>query len=102
MVLSTTALWQAALRDRESAHGFRRLLRNLSLLLLLATALTLGLALGGPQWLTRASEDADTVLVLDVSASMKTRSGIGTTRFDQALAEANGIVDGLPRTEAGS
>jgi len=97
VVLSTTALWQAALRDRESAHGLRRLLRNLSLLLLLATALTLGLALAGPQWLTRASEDTDTVLVLDVSASMKTRSGIGTTRFDQALAEANGIVDGLPR-----
>jgi hypothetical protein len=97
VVLSTTALWQAALRDRESAQGFRRLLRNLSLLLLLATALTLGLALAGPQWLTRVSEDTDTVLVLDVSASMKTRSGIGTTRFDLAVAEANGIVDGLPR-----
>ena len=37
------------------------------------------------------------MLVLDVSASMKTRSGIGTTRFDQALAEAAAIVDGLPR-----
>ena len=97
VVLSTTTLWQAAQQDRESAHGFRRLLGNLSLLLLLASALALGVALAGPQWLTRASEDADTVLVLDVSASMKTRSGIGTTRFDQALAEAAGIVDGLPR-----
>ena len=97
VVLSTTELWQAALRDRESSRGLRRLLRNLSLLLLLAIALALGLALAGPQWLTRASEGADTVLVLDVSASMKTRSGIGTTRFDQALAEASGIVDGLPR-----
>ena len=97
MVLSTTELWQAALRDRESSRGLRRLLRNLSLLLLLAIALALGLALAGPQWLTRASEGADTVLVLDVSASMKTRSGIGTTRFDQALAEASGIVNGLPR-----
>lgn len=97
VVLSTTTLWEAALKDRERGLGLRRLLRNLSLLLLLASALALGLALGGPQWLAHTSERADTVLVLDVSASMKTRSGIGTTRFDQALAEAGRIVDGMPR-----
>ena len=97
IVLSTTTLWQAALKDREPRVGLRTLLRNLSLLLLLASALVLGFALSGPQWLTRASEGADTVLVLDVSASMKTRSGIGRTRFDLALAEAAGILDGLPR-----
>jgi hypothetical protein len=97
IVLSTTTLWQAALKDREPRVGLRTLLRNLSLLLLLASALALGLALAGPQWLTRTSEGADTVLVLDVSASMKTRSGIGKTRFDLALAEASNIVDSLPR-----
>lgn len=97
IVLSTTTLWQAALKDREPRTGLRTLLRNLSLLLLLAGTLALGLALAGPQWLTRASEDAGTVLVLDVSASMTTRSGIGKTRFDLALAEAARIVDGLPR-----
>jgi len=97
VVMSTTTLWQAALRDRERGRGLRRLLRNFSLLLLLASALVLGLALAGPEWLTRTSEGADTVLVLDVSASMKTRSGIGTTRFDLALAAAADIVDGLPR-----
>jgi hypothetical protein len=97
VVLSTTALWQAAFRERERGLGFRRLLRDVSLLLLLATALVLGLALADPRWVTRASESADTVLVLDVSASMKTRAGGGRTRFDQALAEAARIVDGLPR-----
>ena len=97
IVLSTTALWHAALKEREPRLGLRSLLKNLSLLLLLASAAALGLALAGPQWLTRTSEDADTVLVLDVSASMKTRSGIGKTRFDLALAEAFAIVDGLPR-----
>ncbi|HEY7656648.1 MAG TPA: VWA domain-containing protein [Burkholderiales bacterium] len=97
IVLSTTTLWQAALREREPRVGLRTLLRNLSLLLLLASALALGLALAGPQWLIRASEGADSVLVLDVSASMKSRSGIGKTRFDLALAEAAKIVDGLPR-----
>ena len=97
VVLSTTTLWQAAHNDRTQNLGLRRLLRNLSLVLLLAAALALGLALAGPQWLTHAGERDDTVLVLDVSASMKTRSGIGTTRFDQALAEAGRIIDGLPR-----
>jgi hypothetical protein len=97
IVLSTTTLWQAALKDREPRVGLRTLLRNLSLLLLLASALALALALAGPQWLTRASGGTDTVLVLDVSASMKTRSGVGKTRFDLALAEASKMVDGLPR-----
>lgn len=97
VILSTTTLWQRALKDRERGLGLRRLLRDVSLLLLLATALALGVGLAGPQWPTRASERADTVLVLDVSASMKTRAGIRTTRFDQALAEAARIVDGLPR-----
>ncbi len=97
VVLSTLALWQAALQDREGAHGLRRLLRNLSLLLLLAAALALGVGVAGPQWLMRTAEPGDVVLVLDVSASMKTRAGIGTTRFDQALAEAGARIDALPR-----
>ena len=97
VVLSTTTLWREALEDRTRGLGLARLLRNVSLLLLLAIALVLGLALSGPQWLTDTGERADTVLVLDVSASMKTRAGAGATRFDQALAEAHRIVEGLPR-----
>jgi hypothetical protein len=97
VLLSTTTLWQAALRDRERGLGLRKLLRDLSLLLLLAIAALLGLALAGPQWLTGTGERADTVLILDVSASMQARAGLGRTRFDQALAEADAIVDGMPR-----
>lgn len=96
VIVSTTTLWQKALKDRERGLGLRRLLRNTSLLLLLATALALAIGLAGPQWPTRASERTDTVLVLDVSASMKTRAGMRTNRFDQALAEAHRIVEGLP------
>jgi Ca-activated chloride channel homolog len=97
VIVATITLWQTARRERESAHGFRRLLRNLSLILLLVAALALGLAAAGPQWLTRSSELSDTVLILDVSASMKTRAGLASTRFEQALTEAAGIVDALPR-----
>ena len=97
VVLSTTVLWRAVLEERERGLGFDRLLRDLSLLLLVATALALGLALADPRWITRSQDPGDIVLVLDVSASMKTRAGIGTTRFDQALAQAQTIVNGLPR-----
>jgi hypothetical protein len=97
VVVSTTTLWQAALREREHAHGFRRLLRNLSLLLLLAAAAALGLALAGPHWPAGSGAAGDAVIVLDVSASMKTRAGLATTRFDQALAEALLLMDGMPR-----
>jgi hypothetical protein len=97
VVVSTTALWQGALEDRSRGQGLRNLLRNLSLLLIVVAAALLGLALAGPQWLARTSESADTVVIVDVSASMKTRSGAGTTRFDEALAEAARIVEGLPR-----
>ena len=97
VVVSTTTLWQTAMKEREHAYGFRGLLRNLSLLLLLAAALILGLALTGPQWATSAGAAGDAIIVLDVSASMKTRSGVGTTRFDQALAEALLLVDRAPR-----
>ena len=38
VVLSTTTLWHEALKDREPRVGLRTLLRNLSLLLLLANA----------------------------------------------------------------
>ena len=97
VVLSTTTLWREALEDRARGLGISRLLRNASLMLLIAIAAALGFALSGPHWLTDTGERADTVLVLDVSASMKTRAGVGTTRFDQALAEAQRIVEGLPR-----
>lgn len=97
VVLSTTALWQAALKERERGLGFERLLRDLSLLLLVAAALVLGLALADPQWVTRSKEPGDIVLVLDVSASMKARSGLGSTRFDQARAQAAEILNDLPR-----
>ena len=97
VIVSTTALWQAALREREGGQGLRRLLRNLSLLLLIGIAAALGIALADPQWLRQAGADSDLVLVLDTSASMQTRAGSGGTRFDLALAEGGRSIDALPR-----
>lgn len=94
--LSTTTLWREAFRERQRGFGLQKLLRDLSLLLLLLFALLVSLGLAGPQWLTRSAERDDTVLVLDVSASMKARTGQGT-RFAQAKQQAGDFIDGLPR-----
>lgn len=95
VTVPTTALWREALAERRRGMGLRRLLGNLSLLMLVLFALVAALALAAPEWLGRASESGDTVIVLDASASMQTRSGSGT-RFDAARAEAAALVDALP------
>jgi hypothetical protein len=96
LLLSTTALWREALRERQRGLGLQKLLRNLSLLMLLLFALVVSIGLADPRWLTRSAEQDDAVLVLDVSASMKTRVG-GSTRFDRAKRQAADLIGKLPR-----
>ena len=95
LTVASTWLWREAVRERRRGLGLERLLRDLSLLLLLLGALAAGLALAAPGWLTPAGEAGDTVLVLDVSASMQADDG-GATRFERARAEAQALIDGLP------
>ena len=73
--VSSNELWLEVLKARQHGLGLRRLLRNLSLLLLLLTAALLAIAAGIPQWLSTGSSHSDTVFVLDTSASMQARSG---------------------------
>jgi hypothetical protein len=95
VIVASTSFWIDALSERQRGIGWQRLLRSLSLLLLLLAALAGSLALGEPQWVTAARESTDTVLILDTSASMKARSGI-ETRFEEALDEAAGVIESLP------
>ena len=95
--LASTVLWRAALAEHQHGIGLRKLLRDLSLVALLLAALALSLALADPHWLVRASEGQDTVVVLDVSASMQTAGSRSGTRFDEVRAQALVLVDRLPR-----
>lgn len=95
--VSSLAFWEEALRDMRTSLRIRRLLRSLSLLaaVLAVAALAVGLArplVGRPG----SGEVGDTVLVLDVSAGMGSRSG-GTTRYAEAKEEALRLVAGLRR-----
>ncbi len=97
VVLSSTALWREALRDRQRGFGLQKLLKDLSLLLLLLFALLLSLGLADPRWVTPAAEGSDAVLVLDVSASTQARAGgtFSRSRFSALKREAAGIIDAL-------
>ena len=94
VVVSSSALWSEALRERQRGIGLQRLLRNLSLLALLLFAIALALALADPGWVTQAAETGDTVLIVDVSASMQAREG-NATRFEEARREAKRRIDAL-------
>lgn len=95
VTLSSVSLWQEALRERPRGVGWRRLLRDLELLALLALAVLLGLALAHPLWQRAAPPAGDVVLVLDRSASMQASPGGGASRFERALQVARAEVDGL-------
>jgi len=95
--VSSVMFWQQAIKIRESQRNFRRLLRDLNLILLLVLAMLIGLALAQPQWRVVAQQSPDAVLILDTSASMQARSShLGRIRFDEAKSKARQIISALP------
>jgi hypothetical protein len=93
--ISTLFLWERVLREAHGTLGIRRLVQNLPLLLQILLAVLLAVALAQPALTKAVTESKDIILVLDVSASMQTRTPSGT-RFAQAQKQALSIVDALP------
>jgi hypothetical protein len=85
-------MWQEALKERSSHLSFERLSRNLLLLLQILIVILFALALAKPSWTYLGLKKGDMILVIDTSASMKTRSGSGT-RFDQARKKVLELID---------
>jgi len=95
--VSSLAFWEEALRDMRTSLRIRRLLRSLALLAAVLAVTTLAFGLARPLVGRPAGAAAgDTVLVLDASASMASRSG-SAGRYDEAKEEALRLVAGLRR-----
>ena len=93
--VASTWLWRRALTDLRVNSPFQRLRMNL-LLLLQALALLLALlALARPVSNVGGLTGTDSILLIDVSASMQATDGDGGTRLEQAVREARRIVDDL-------
>ena len=94
--VSTLFLWESVLREAHGSLGLQRLVQNLPLLLQLLLVCVLTAVLANPVLTKTVAENKDIVLVLDVSASMQTRTPQGT-RFSQAQQQALEVIQSLPR-----
>jgi hypothetical protein len=94
--VSTLFLWESVLREAHGSLGLQRLVQNLPLLLQLLLVCVFTAALANPVLTTTVAENKDIVLVLDISASMQTRTPQGT-RFTQAQQRALEVLQTLPR-----
>ena len=91
VLLSSTYLWREVLNEQQRGLGLQKLLRNLSFILLLLFALLLSFGLANPEWLSQTTEQYDSVLILDTSASMQTRTTSGN-RFAKAKRLASELI----------
>jgi hypothetical protein len=89
--VSNLFLWQAALKERSRHWSFERLKRNLPLLLQILLVILAALALANPAWFYSISKKGNLILVIDTSASMKTKTESGT-RFDRAREKALELI----------
>lgn len=99
-VVASTWLWQAAERDLQARHPFRKLRAQLPLLLQLLALTCLALAVARPLAPGGAPLVKHLAVVVDVSASMHARESGGATRIElarRAVAERLAALE--PGTE---
>ncbi len=100
--VGSVLLWREVERALDTRHPFERLRRNIPLFLELLAVAGLAVALATPRFRGGASSGRDCVVVLDASASMKTRDAPGGgSRFEQARGEARRRIQGLRSGERG-
>lgn len=93
---TTLFLWERVLKERSFTTRLGWLVRkNLLLMLQLLAACVLIAALADPSLLHFGAASGDTIVVIDLSASMKAKSR-GGTRFDIARREFLSLIDQLP------
>jgi Ca-activated chloride channel family protein len=93
---TTLFLWERVLKERPLATRLGWLFRNnLLLILQILAACLLIAALADPSLLHFGAPSGDTVVVVDLSASMKAKGKSGT-RFEAARKEFLSSVDSLP------
>jgi len=96
VMVTNLFLWRQALTEKRGGAKIRRLVKNLPLYIQILAVILASLALAKPVWFAPPRVKGDAVLILDTSASMKTKTVSGI-RFDQARAEALKLVEDLPK-----
>jgi len=94
-VVPTVFLWKRALDELEANAPFKKLRRNLLLLLQLLILGALVFALARPLISVRAVASGSTIIILDSTASMNARDEDGSSRLYRAKQIARDIVASL-------
>lgn len=98
-VVPSVLLWARAVQEVEANAPFRRLRRNLLLLLQLLALIALVVALARPLVTTRALATGSTVIIIDSTASMSARDEGGGSRLDRAKQLALEMIGSLDAGE---
>lgn len=94
-VVSSTLLWEQAIRDVRANAPWQRLQPNLLLFLQLLALAALVAALARPFWLGATPLGANLVAVVDVSGSMNA-TDVEPSRIERAKGEVRKLIDSLP------
>ena len=85
-------LWSEVLKERSHTLSVERLKRNLPLVLQILITILAAVALAEPTWTYLTAQKGNMILVIDTSASMKTKTGSGI-RFDLARQRALQLIE---------
>lgn len=94
LVVSSTWLWETSQRDLEARNPFRRLRRDVALLIQALAIVALALAMAKPSIRTGLAMVEHVAFVIDTSASMGAVDS-GASRLDEARARAREAVSAL-------
>jgi len=93
-VVSSTLLWQQALQDLQASRPWQRLRITPLLLLQILAAIVIVLVLARPATFIRSAIGGDTIIILQVSASMQA-TDVAPNRFEEAKSRIADLIDGL-------
>lgn len=94
-VVSSTLLWNSVLKEMQANTPFQKLRNNLLLWLQILMVILIALALARPIYRGQLKLGKRMVLILDTSASMKTKDMDGKTRFEKAQEGAREMIENM-------
>jgi hypothetical protein len=101
-MVASVLFWRAVAVEQQATSPFKRLRRNLGLLLQLLALAALAYALARPVVQATTKDGVAHVIIIDTSASMLARDHGGRTRFEGARAAALDLVRSLGGRDQGT
>ena len=98
LIVPSTFLWKQALEDMRAETPFQKLRSSLLLMLQLLILVLITAILSGPQFVTAASLSRRWILVMDCSASMKTKD-VRPSRFESAKNQLIQKLNDIPASD---